>query len=235
MPPIVSVALVAGIVLFVFLLLATLAWSIRIRRHEGNFIPAPEEWKHRGGRNSASSMESRPDWRRDLGSESASKAEEEATSEWMREKKRLEAADLSEKVPIGAEPESPLRDFLRNAFPSISTVAELGKLVQQVQEVEGKSDTPEERKATIAKALAELAEQQPENNFLRGILDSLQLNGFSAADSESLEGVRIVQSTGRNLIHVDGVEFYSVEDIPDPEKREQARRMLASLHGKKQG
>jgi hypothetical protein len=225
---------VAGFVLVAFLLAAALVWSIRVRRSEGNFVPAPEGWKQRrrGTPDSSAESGSHPERLRERERESAPVAEEDGPPAWMREKQGGES--VSERIPIGAEPESPLKDFLRNAVPSISTVVDLGKLVQQIQAAEEKLDTPEERRAAIVRAAEQLMEQHPDNDFLRQVLESLQIQGYSAAETEPPKVINIVQTTGRNLIHVDGVEYSSVEDIPDPEKREQARRMLASLHAKKQ-
>ncbi len=197
MSSIVLLLTVAGSVFGAVILLALIVWSVRIRRDEGNFEPAPD---------------------------------------WMKMGKReiLDSPAPVEESPSIIEAESPLRSFLRNAVPELSSAIDLGKIVQMAEDAGEKLGSTEERKAVIYKAVNELLEQQPENEFLRQVLDSLQIGDYQSEETASEDRVKVLRIPGRNLIHVDGVEYYSVADIPDPEMREEARRILASLNDKSQ-
>ena len=214
MQPAVLMILVAGIVFAVFLILAALVWSIRTRRSEENFIPAPAAMKKE---------------KREVPDPFGGK---EPAPDWMLELKRdaLDSVSTPERVPIGAEPESPVKDFLHSAFPEISTLIDLGKMVQQVQSAGGAPESSEERKEALLTAVEQMLEEQPDNPLLLQVRDTLQSGGGQTVDSTGGNRVQVVQVAGRNILRVDGIEYYSVADIPDPELRRQARLLLTSLN-----
>jgi hypothetical protein len=153
------------------------------------------------------------------------------TPDWMKKgpEESLDSPAPIRESPSIIEVESPIRNFLRETVPELSTAVDLGKIVQMAEAAGEKPGSAEERKAIIYKAVNEMLEQQPENEFLRAVLDSLQIDEDQPEETSSQDRI-IIQIPGRNLIHVDGVEYYSVADIPDPEMREEVRHILASLN-----
>jgi hypothetical protein len=208
MQPIVLMLLVAAIGFTVFLLLALVVRTIRTRRAEDGFEPAPE-----GTRKSTreisdpfSTTEPAPDWMRSL------------------------SRDSPEPVQSpGGESESPFKNLLRSAMPEISTLMDLGKMVKESQPVGEMPRSEEERNAAFAKAVDEMLEKQPDNAFLRQLRDSLPASGSRSDMPESENRIQVFQIGGKTTIRVDGVEYSSAEDIPDPEVREQVREKVQRL------
>ncbi len=64
------------------------------------------------------------------------------------------------------EPEPLLRNVLRGAFPQISVIMEMGKLVQQIEAQQGESATKEERMANLRTAVDRMLAEHPDNEFL---------------------------------------------------------------------
>jgi hypothetical protein len=171
MSPIILLILIAGSVIAVFLFLAALVWSIRTRRNEGNFVPAPESIKNRASaRNDAV-----PDWLHGSDSQQPDRGNLESGTDWLRQPNlNSRSFDEPERIPISAGPQSPFGDFLRNAVPQLSTVIDLSRMVKQMQATGEWTDAPDERNAAIRKALDKMLEQHPHNEFLIHMRDSLQ-------------------------------------------------------------
>jgi hypothetical protein len=167
----VAVILIALMVLFGFLLAAALVWSIRTRRAEENFIPAPESIKHRA----SARNDTVPDWLHGSDSRQPDRGNPESVPDWLRQPNlNSRSFDGPERIPISAGPQSPFGDFLRNAVPELSTVIDLSRMVKQMQATGEWTDAPDERNAAIRKALAKMLEQHPHNEFLIQMRDSLQ-------------------------------------------------------------
>jgi hypothetical protein len=204
----VLVILVAGGVIAVFLLLAALAWGIRTRRGEENFIPAPEKIKNYRPRLS------------DAG------GDVETVTEWMPAPKP--AGTVS--PPSGAGSPPAFGDILRTVVPQLSSVIDLGKLMQQMQISGETMQNPDERNTAIRKALDQMIGQQPDNAMLRQWRDSFPAESESETEEDITIDVEVIQVAGRNVIRAGGVEYYSLAEIPDPDVRDEARRLLAELN-----
>ncbi|MBN2085146.1 MAG: hypothetical protein JW748_07950 [Anaerolineales bacterium] len=215
MAPIVQIILLAGAVFTVFLLMAALAWGIRTRRNEEDFMPAPNSLQKHNRRMPAAfpGDESAPDWMRQPGQDAGGSGQ-------------------PERIPAGIGGQPFFTDFLRNAVPQISTLIDLSRAVKQMQAAGDWTDASEDRKAAIRKALDQMLEQQPQNEFLIQMRDSLEFDGESDAEAEDEEGMQVIQVAGRNIIRVDGTEYYSLAEIPDPRLRNQARQMLLDMNDK---
>jgi hypothetical protein len=94
--------------------------------------------------------------------------------------------------------------------------------------MEEKIGSGEERAAALYSAVRDLLEQKPDDEFLTRVFDMLHSAGFHPEEPVPAERIQIVRVPGKTLFRVDGVEYYSLMDIPDPELRDQARRKLAS-------
>jgi hypothetical protein len=234
MSPIVLLILVAGTVIAVFLFLAALVWGIRTRRGEENFVPAPKSLKNYNRQETGGSTgsEAVPDWLRGVNPESPATVKGESVPEWLRQPD-LDMRGTNEpgRVPTGAEPRSLLGDLLHNAVPQFSTVMDLAKVVKQMQAAGELAENPDERNAAIRKALDQMLEQQPNNEFLIQMRDSLQSTDPSDTNTDAV--VQVIRVADRNVIRIDEIEYYSLADIPDPELRDEARRMLLDLEKQK--
>jgi hypothetical protein len=210
------IVLVAGGVVVVFLLLAALAWGIRTRREEENFSPAPDSLKpiKRTSPGFASGNETVPDW--------------------MPEPEPAATVSVpSVRIPTGMGLQSPFGDLLRNAVPQLASVMDLGKLVQQMQASGETIQNPDERNAAIRQALDQMIEQQPDNELLLQIRDSIGSGDESEADEEYTVDVEVVRIGGRNVIRAGGTDYYSLMDIPDPDVQAEARRLLLEIEEQK--
>ncbi len=234
MSPIIQLILIAGAVVAVFLFLAALVWGIRTRRGEENFVPAPKSLKNynRPETGTSSEDDTVPDWLGGLIPESPQMVKDESVPDWLRQPDPgLRGSGQTAQTTIGSEPRSLLGDLLHNAVPQLSAVMDLGSVIKQIQEAGELTDTPEERKTAIRKALEQMLEQQPGNQFLIQMRDSLPSNEETGEDAESV--VQVVRMAGRNVIRIDGVEYQSPADIPDPELRDEAMKMLLDLDEQK--
>jgi hypothetical protein len=200
------ILLVAGAVVAVFICLAALAWGIRTRRGEENFIPAPE-----------SSVKNQPRL-------SESGGAGEAAPEWM------PAAEPAVTVSPPSGTGSPFGDILRTMVPQLSTIIDIGKAMQQMQVSGETMQNPNERNAALRKALDRMIEQQPDNPTLRQWRDSIPAESESETDEDITIDVEVIQVAGRNVIRAGGVEYFSLAEISDPDVREEARRLLAELY-----
>ena len=207
MSPTVLVILVAGCVIAIFLLLAALVWGIRTRRGEENFIPAPESIRKTQPRLSESG------------------GAEDAVPEWMAAPKP--AATFS--PPSGTGSPSAFGDILRTMVPQLSSVLDLGKLMQQMQVSGETMQNPDERNAALRKALDQMIGQQPDNAMLRQWRDSIPEESESETDEDITIDVEVIQVGGRKVIRAGGTEYYSLMDIPDPDVQEEARRLLLEI------
>jgi hypothetical protein len=214
MQPIVQVILVAGIVLVVSLLLAAIAWGIRIRRDEDNFIPPPGPLKK--------SDREFPD----------PFAEKEAAQDGLRELKRgvADTIPAAEKGQVGTGPESPMKNILRSAVPELSTLMDLGKIVSQAGDSGGSS---EERRRALLNAVEQMLEKQPDKALLRELRDTLRAGEESPVEDSDESTVQVIRVGGRNVIRIDGTDYYSLADIPNPDLRDEAMRMLLDLDDQK--
>ena len=230
MSPIIQLILISGTVVAVFLFLAALVWGIRTRRGEENFVPAPKSLKNYNREETGVSTggETVPDWLHGMTPKSPGTAKGESVPDWLRQPDAgLSGSGEPGRVPIGAEPRSLLGDLMRNAVPQFSTVMDLAKLVKQMQAAGELADNPDERNTAIRKALDQMLEQQPNNEFLIHMRDSLPSAGESDAETDAV--VQVIRVAGRNVIRIDGVEYYSLADISDPVLRDEARQMLLDL------
>ena len=230
MSPIVQLVLIAGAVVAVFLFLAALVWGIRTRRGEENFVPAPKSLKNysRGETAASTGNETVPDWLGGINPESTEAAIEESIPGRPRQPEEgPRGSGQPAQTTIGSEPRSLLGDLLRNAVPQLSAVMDLSRVIKQIQEAGELTDTPEERNTAIRKALDQMLEQQPGNEFLIQMRDSLESGEGTDAETDTV--VQVVRVAGRNVIRIDGVEYYSLADIPDPDLRDEARKMLLDL------
>ncbi|GEM_PF-3776621 len=213
MSPIIQIILVAGAVLVVFLFLAALVWGIRTRRGEEDFIPAAQSLK-----NYSSGM-------------SAAASGDEIDTDWLRQPEHdASGSGEPERIPIDAGRQPSFTDFLRNAVPQISTVMDLSRAIKQMQAAGDWTDASDERKAAIRMALDQMLEQQPQNEFLIQMRDSLEFAGESEDEADDEEGMQVIRVAGRKVIRVDGVDYYSLAEIPDPDLRDEARQMLLDLN-----
>jgi hypothetical protein len=234
MSPIVQLILIAGTVVAVFLFLAALVWGIRTRRGEENFVPAPKTLKNynRPETGTSAGSETVPDWLQGLNPESPEIAKEESAPDWLQQPdSSLRGSGQPAQTTIGSEPRSLLGDLMRNAMPQLSTVMDLAKIVKQMQAAGDWTDASDERKASLRKALDQMLEQQPGNQFLIQMRDSLESG--EGADAETDTVVQVVRVAGRNVIRIDGIEYYSLADISDPDLRDEARKMLLDLDEQK--
>jgi hypothetical protein len=210
MSPIVLVALIAGVVFFAFIVLALVVWSIRIRRDEEGFQPAPAKRQTITGGNAAQA---------------------EQIPEWLRGKTQypIGSALADARVQPGTGEESPLKNLLRGAIPEFSTLMELGQMVQNSQGTGELPTSAEERDAALQNAIGEMLEKQPDNTFLHQILVSLQSTGNQAAESTENDRIQVFLEGEKLCVRVDGIEYSDPEAISDPEMREKVRRVLESL------
>jgi hypothetical protein len=230
MSPIVQLVLIAGAVVAVFLFLAALVWGIRTRRGEENFVPAPKSLKNYSREETATSTgnETVPDWIGGMNPESPDTAKEESVPGWpLQPEEGPQGSGQPAQTTIGAEPRSLLGDLMRNAMPQLSTVMDLAKMVKQMQAAGDLTDGSDERKSALRKALDQMLEQQPGNEFLIQIRDSLESGEGAGAETDTV--VQVVRVAGRNVIRIDGVEYNSLADISDPDLRNEARKMLLDL------
>jgi hypothetical protein len=213
MSPTVLVLLVAGIAFVVFLLLALIVWSIRIRRAEDGFEPAPPAVRKsaRTFSESFSAAEQKPEWLNNLAG---------AVSDT-----RTSAAGPS--TDEGSK--SILGNLIRGAMPEISTLLELGKMVRDSQAAGDAKMSAEDRTAAFQRALDQMLEKQPDNAFLQQMRASLPSAGGASAFSDEDSRVQVFRVGGKTTIHVDGVEVANADDIPDPEVREQVRENVRRL------
>jgi nitrogen fixation-related uncharacterized protein len=230
MSPIIQLILISGSVVAVFLFLAALVWGIRTRRGEESSVPAPRSLKNytRQEIGGSTGSEAVPDWLGGVNPELPDVAKGESVQDWLRQP-NLDVRGTNEpgRVPTGAEPRSPFGDFLRNAVPQLSTVIELSKLVKQMQAAGDWADATDERKAAIRTAMDQMLEQQPQNEFLIQMRDSLESADESETGTDTV--MQVIRVAGRNVVRIDGIEYYSLEDISDPNLRDEARRMLLDL------
>jgi hypothetical protein len=220
---------IAGVVA-VFLFLAFLAWGIRARRGEENFIPAPENLKKRDRPKPDSSGQSQAysDWLRERGRATPSPAAPESVPEWMKgmEQAAPGPSGRSEKTPIGAEPASPFGDFLRGVFPQLSTLKELAELIRAAESTGADAETSEERTAEVLRAVEAMIEKRPNVEFLRQMRDQIRTRVHPDENPADGGRVQVFQVAGRTVILADGVEYSSPEEIPDPVVSREARRMI---------
>ncbi|MBN1438249.1 MAG: hypothetical protein JW929_02475 [Anaerolineales bacterium] len=220
-------AIAAGFVLLLFLLAATILWGIRTRRGESSTVPAPKERKK-----IRADISDPPDlsgsyrqWL-DERAEIPAVAAQQPVSARIREEAHAVLKTAGSNVPFGKELESPLQKILCGVMPELSALIEVGKRVQMAAAADAESGSAEERQAILRRVVAEMANRQPENGFLRQVLETLEVERPEAGRGDPRERITVVQIPGRNIVEVDGVEYYSVTDIPDPQLREEARRMV---------
>lgn len=210
----VTLVLIAVSAFIVFLLLALVLWSIRIRRAEDGFEPAPT------------------DRQKNRSTVYDPFAPAEAPAEDMQSLTQ-EIPDIpisSAQPPTDEETESPLKSLLRSAMPELSTMIELGKMVKDSQAAGETPNSPEERNAAFQRALDKMLEEQPDNSFLRQLRTSMPSADASSAATAEDDRVQVFQVGGKTAIRVDGVEISSADDIPDPEIREKVRRLIDALN-----
>jgi hypothetical protein len=157
---------------------------------------------------------------------------------WMIRARRWEKGDMPKAAPwksapnpaaSGEAPATPMEgrpweQWIRHLSPGISTLMELEGLVKKAETPGQPPASKEEKRQGILKAIEELAEKQPDNVFLRQMRDSIR-NSLPNMNN-SVQVFRIGTTT---TIRVDGTSYTDVESIPDPEKREQARKILKTL------
>ena len=234
MSPIIQLILISGGVVAVFLFLAALVWGIRIRRGEENFVPAPLSLKNynRPETGASTGNESVPDWLGGMDRESPGTTEGESVPDGLRQPDEgLRGNGEPNRVPIGAGSQSPFGEFLRNAVPQLSTVMELSKMVKMMQAAGELTDSNDERSAALRKALDQMLEQQPNNEFLIHMRNSFQSADESDEDTDAV--IQVIRVAGRNVIRIDEVEYYSLADISDPDLRDEARQLLLDLDEQK--
>ncbi|MGB7538059.1 MAG: hypothetical protein WBM17_05940 [Anaerolineales bacterium] len=230
MSPIIQLILISGTVVAVFVFLAALVWGIRTRRGEENFVPAPKALKNYNRQESGGSTgsEAVPDWSRGVNPESPDVAKGDSVPDWLRQPNPdVRGTNAPGQVPTGAGPQSSFGDFLRNAVPQLSTVMELSKMAKMMQAAGELTGSNDERGAALLKALDQMLEQQPQNEFLIQMRDSFQSADVSETETDAV--VQVIRVAGRNVVRIDGIEYYSPADIPDPALRDEARRMLLDL------
>jgi hypothetical protein len=213
MSPTVLVLLVAGTAFVVFLLLALIVWSIRIRRAEDGFEPAPPAVRKsaRTFSESFSAAEQKPAWLNNLAG---------AVSD-TRTSSAGPSTDQGSKSLLG--------NLMRGAMPEISTLLELGKMVRDSQAAGDAKMSAEERNAAFHRALDQMLEERPEDAFLQQLRASLPPAGDASAFSDEDSRVQVFQLGGKTAIRVDGVEVSSADEISDPALREKVRRLLEEL------
>ncbi len=234
MSPIVQLILIAGAVMAVFLFLAALVWGIRTRRGEENFVSAPKTLKNynRPETGTSAGNETVPDWLQGLSPESPEIAKEESASDWLQQPNSdLRGSGQPAQSTVGSEPRSLLGDLMRGAMPQLSTVMDLARMVKQMQAAGEWTDASDERKAALRRALDQMLDQQPGNQFLIQMRDSLESGEDAGAETDTV--MQVVRVAGRNVVRIDGVEYYSLADISDPELRDEARKMLLDLEDPK--
>ncbi len=230
MSAIVQLILISGGVVAVFLFLAALVWAIRTRRGEENFVPAPKPLKNysRPEAGASTGSEAVPDWLRGVNPQSPEASKEESVPDWLQQPEDgRQGSGQPAQTTIGSEPRSLLGDLMRNAMPQLSTVMDLARMVKQMQAAGEWTDASDERKASLRKALDQMLEQQPGNPFLIQMRESLESGEGTDAETDTV--VQVVRIAGRNVIRIDGVDYNSPAEIPDPELRDEARQMLADL------
>ncbi len=210
MSQITTLALIAVSAFIVFLLLALVIWSIRIRRAEDGFEPAPTD---------------RQKTRSEVYDPFA--PAEPPTEDIQSLTQEIPDIPISsDKPPSDEETDSPFKGLLRSAMPELSTLIELGKMVKDSQESGETPDSPEERNAALRRAVDQMLEKNPDNALLQQLSNSIPSADASSAGDDR---VQVFQVGGKTAIRVDGVEISSAEDIPDPELREQVREKIRRL------
>jgi flagellar biosynthesis/type III secretory pathway M-ring protein FliF/YscJ len=211
--PTLMILIIAGIVGAVFLLLAMIAWTIRVRRAENMHEPTQQDLQ-----------------------DALRNAQRERDSAGMDlERIREHKGELPElrifqgSLPEGKGTRSVPRDLLFKAVPGLSILMELGKVVRESEE--GKAaQTPEEKNEAFRKALERMLEQQPDNALLRQMLNALPVgDGASHTAAVDDERIQVYRIGGKTAIRVDGVEFSSASDISDPEVRSKVRELISRL------
>ena len=234
MSQVVQLILIAGAVVAVFLFLAALVWGIRTRRGEENFVPAPKTLKNYSRPESGVSTgsDAAPDWLRGMNPEFPETVKEESVPDWLRQPEDgSRGSGQPAPATIGSEPRSLLSDLMRGAVPQFSSVMELARMAKQMQAAGELPDTSDDRKAALREALDRMLEKQPDNEFLLQMRKSLPSKDEDGDDAESV--VQVVRVAGRNVIRIDGVDYYSLADIPDPDLRDEARQLLLDMDEQK--
>lgn len=211
--PTLMILLIAGIVGAVFLLLAMIAWTIRVRRAENMHEPTRQDPQD-ALRNAQ--------WIQDSARMNLERIRE-------RRGELPELRILQGSLPEGEGSRSVSQDLLLKAVPGLSVLMELGKVVRESEE--GKAArTPEEKSEAFRMALERMVEQQPDNALLRQMLNSLPVGGGAprTADVDE-ERIQVYRIGGKTAIRVDGVEFSSADDISDPEVRSKVRELISRL------
>jgi hypothetical protein len=211
--PTLMILLIAGIVGAVFLLLAMIAWTIRVRRAENMHEPTQQD--------SQDALRNAQRVRDMAGMK----------LERIREHKGEfpEFRIFQGSLPEGEGSRSVSQDLLYKTVPGLSVLMELGKVVRESEE--GKAArTPEEKNEALRKALERMLERQPNNALLRQMLNSWPVGGgTSHTDAVDEERIQVYRIGGKIAIRVDGVEFSSADEISDPEVRNKVRELISRL------
>jgi hypothetical protein len=208
-----QIMLIAGAVFATFIVLGLVIWSIRIRREEDGFVPAPPK--------PPKSMIRTP----------YTVESEQAVADWMSPPTKEIAEPIlpSGKLLPDDDFGSPFKSLLRSAMPELSTLIELGKMVKESQAAEGASNSPEERNAALRQAVDRMLEQNPDSDLLRQLRSSLPSAGEIADATIDDSRVQVYEVDGKKTVLVDGANVTSADDILDPVLREKIQRLLDSL------
>jgi hypothetical protein len=134
-----------------------------------------------------------------------------------------------EVVPTASAPSSVVGKILQNLVPDF---AELGEISTRLSEKEAQTGRPlskEEKRQTLLDTLDELSRRHPDNMMLRQMREGLPGAQITGAEGVSEDQIRLENLGTQTVIHVDGITYTGVDDIPDPSVRDRVRRLLDGM------
>jgi hypothetical protein len=220
---------VVGLVFAAALAAAFLVWSIRSRRGEENFTPAPPRPLRPVTPMTASVRES-PALRNEAPAPETNPSMKKVLRRFAPEiwqvvelSKRITAASSAAETPD--EKKAAIHRALVEMVREQPDNVMLQQLIAQFDPGEnGPEEEPVDEPSSGAEAagLSATLEQLLGSEFRDDQHHPADELGFSNQGQ-----IKVIRAAGRNLVSIDGVEYRSTEEIADLRLREQARRILA--------
>jgi hypothetical protein len=124
-----------------------------------------------------------------------------------------------------------LGKILGNLMPNMAELQEFSEFVRRKEEEAGRPLTKEEKTQVAREALEMLIQKYPDNPLFRQMYVSIgQLSGGSPTTEDGAQ-FQVTKVDGKVILRVNGREYSSPEEIPDPVAREQVRKLLDSMGG----
>jgi hypothetical protein len=213
MSPTLTVILTAGIVVGGALILALIAWTIRVRRAEEGPRPPSTEWQ------------------KQTPAASARPGSADETQDWIQSLTREipDPSVSSAGPPSAGETKTVFQTLFNSAMPELATLLELGKMVKESQTLGKTADTPEAKNEAFRRAAMRMLEEKPQNVFLQQLVNSMPSSGGASSAWEGDDHIQVYRIGGKTAIRVDGTEYSSPADIDDPEVRDKVRELIRRL------